>query len=179
MDSNYYSFWKWFSVGTGAKPGYRNLLSWHLIFHALAAYVFVAFFMPISIYVLAHSIFFSLAVIFSILLFSCSGNFYSLVQSKEIRKISKIVSGGVSEYLGYFQMVLLLVLTSLGSWALVGLDIFRNYETIIHPSTIEQVVAFFLFAFTLLALEECWCVYNITQHLIFCKNEIAEAEEKK
>jgi hypothetical protein len=117
------NFWRWLWSGTGGDPGWHRITGPVLAFDVLLALVMVALteakpsdisrivLIPISGAFIAFGV-------------AWSGNLQSLILSPEIGRLVEVSRGGLADYLFPFQLGLLLLFFTLGTWAVAALGAF-------------------------------------------------------
>lgn len=116
------TFWEWFFKGTGEAPGYARVANRWLIFH-FAVGAFLSWIVPLSPATIAEKVLIPLLGIFIGLTFSWAGNAHSLLQSKEVKRLSENRKGGISEYVFTFQLCILVLLLTVTCWVIPGASI--------------------------------------------------------
>jgi len=171
------NYWYWFIKGSGGKPGYQRIINWWIIFH-LATGLILFFLVPIHIEQAANKILLPLSSIFIVLSFVWAVSTQSLIQSKEVHKLSEYHAGGLTEYVFVYQTAILTVLTTLITWGLAGLGIFdARWPTACSPE-LYFLSKTILFAMLSIALRECWQVMLGTQVLLLVQREVKKHSKK-
>ena len=178
MDKKLFSYWHWFLVGSGAKPGYQRIVNWWLLLH-VAVGILLAYVVEVNLTTAANSVLLPLVGILVGLSFAWAGNAQALLQSREIEKLAEHHEGGFKEYVFVFQTAILAILVTLVLWALAGLRIFDLF----WPTPRRHYTYFFikavLFSFSSLTLRECWHVVLGAQWMLIVQREIRRSTQQE
>jgi hypothetical protein len=170
-------FWSWFFKGSGSKPGFRRLMNRWMIFHVLVGSS-LAYIVKVDISIAANTVLLPLVGILIGLCFAWAGNAQALLQSNELRKMSKYSKGGFAEYVYIYQTAILAILVTLVFWALAGFKIFDDT----WPTTIRRIPYLItksvLFTLSSLTLRECWHVVLGSQWMLLIQHSISQLDHK-
>lgn len=172
------TFWHWFIRGTGERPGILRFRDRWLLLHALVG-VFIAVALPITLKEAATTLLLPVAGIFIGLSFAWGGNAQALLQTSEIEDVSNFRDGGYEEYVFAFQAAILLILITLGTWAIAGLAIFDDVWPTKENSKLYGVIASLLFFLSSMTLRECWHVVLGAQSLLIMRFKIKHSKKKR
>jgi len=164
-------FWVWLLKGSGGRPGYRRLIDFWLLLHALIGIV-VATFVPVGLETAAKAVLLPLAGILVGLSFAWAGNAQALLQTSEIELLSKHHEGGLTEYVFAYQTAILAILVTLVLWGLAGLGCFDRAWPTASRLVAYLAVRWILFSFSSLALRECWHVVMSASWMLIVRREI-------
>ena len=172
------SFWKWFFLSTGRRPGYRKLLDRWLLVHVFVGAA-LAWLVPITLKDSANTVLLPLAGIFIGLSFAWGGNAQALLQTEEINKLADYHPGGFEEYIYTYQTAILVILVTLVIWGLAGLGLYdKTWPTSARPKTYFCVTSV-LFLFASMTLRECWHVVLGAQLMLIARRKIRRQSPKK
>lgn len=172
------TFWRWFFSGTGERSGILRFWDPWLILHALIG-VFLAVALPITLKEAATALLLPVAGIFIGLSFAWGGNAQALLQTSEIEDVSNFRDGGYEEYVFAFQAAILLILVTLGMWAIAGLAIFDDVWPTKENPKLYGVFASLLFFMSSMTLRECWHVVLGAQSLLIMRFKIKQSKKKR
>lgn len=178
MNKSLFSYWSWFFVGSGAKPGCRRLVNRWLLLH-LAVGVLLAYVVKVNLVAAANSVLLPLVGILVGLSFAWAGNAQAFMQSQEIDRLTEYHEGGFSEYVFVFQTAILAILVTLVLWALAGLQVFDLFWPTARRHCVYFFVKVLLFSFSSLTLRECWHVVLGAQWMLLAQREIRKKEREK
>jgi hypothetical protein len=177
--ANELSFWRWFFVGYGHRPGIVRFADRWLLLHGLGG-VTLAWLLPIQLREAANTVLLPLAGIFIGLSFAWAGNAQALMQTAEIEAMAERRAGGFREYAFTFQTAVLTILVTLGLWGTAGLGILDRPCFWSCSSLAYFFAKFFLFFSASLTLRECWHVVLGAQWLLLSQHRIKKhANESK
>lgn len=163
-----FSFWYWLFT-----KGIIKTLNWWLLLHIAIGSLF-ALFTPISIIKVASIVVIPLVGVLIGLSFSWIGNAMALLETIEIKIMVKHHEGGIKEYIFSYQFSILILLTCIILWSLIGL----RFDTLIifnnMPLFMKILGKIFIFSITSFAIRECWQVVLSTQWLLLSKSKIRE-----
>lgn len=172
------TFWRWFFRGTGEGPGVLRFWDRWLLPHALIG-VFLAVALPITLKEAATALLLPVAGIFIGLSFAWGGNAQALLQTSEIENASNFRAGGYEEYVFTFQAAILLILITLGMWAIAGLAIFDDVWPTKENYRVYGTIASILFFLSSMTLRECWHVVLGAQSLLIMRFKIKQSKKKR
>lgn len=172
------TFWYWFFKGTGEGPGVFRFCDRWLVLHAVVGLLF-AVALPITLKEAATALLLPVAGIFIGLSFAWGGNAQALLQTPEIEDVSRFRDGGYEEYVFAFQAAILLILVTLGMWAMAGLAIFDSVWPTKECPSVYGVTAFVLFFLSSMTLRECWHVVLGAQNLLIMRFKIKQSKKKR
>lgn len=155
-------FSRWLFVGRNSKPGILNLFSWPVLGYVAISW-YLANSKSIDFKDGARSVILPLLSIVIGLAFAWSGNVFALAQTPELSKLFDRAKGGIANHIGYYQLVITLVLMTTAFWGLVALGV-------IIPQ--GQALKFALFFFLSMSLYECWSVIDSVRYLLIYKHEL-------
>ena len=178
MNKSLFSYWSWFFVGSGAKPGYRRIVNWWLLLH-LAMGFLLAYVVKVNLVNAANSVLLPLVGILVGLSFAWAGNAQALMQSPEMGRLAEYHEGGFSEYVFVFQTAILAILVTLILWALAGLQVFDLFWPTAKRHYVYFSVEVVLFSFSSLTLRECWHVVLGAQWMLLAQRKIRKKEHEK
>jgi hypothetical protein len=178
MNKSLFSYWSWFFVGSGAKPGYRRLVNRWLLLH-LAVGVLLAYVVKVNLVTAANSVLLPLVGILVGLSFAWAGNAQALMQSQEIDRLTEYHAGGFREYVFVFQTTILAILVTLVLWALAGLQVFDLFWPTAERHYVYFSIKVVLFSFSSLTLRECWHVVLGAQWMLLAQREIRKKKREK
>lgn len=171
-----YNFWFWLIAPESARGGRKRWLNWLLVAHGLIGFAFASIFRG-NLPECARSVILPLAGVLVGLTFAWSATAIGIINSKEFRRIMVNSRTGVRGTANYYQLAILVALSSTVLWAIAGLG---PYET---PSwvalrTARAASATFLFAFTSFAITECWSAINLTRLTLLSYNLVQGVEDR-
>ena len=175
MEKDELSFWLWFLKGN--KPGYRRYFDLWLIVHLIVGIV-ISLYVNIGLTLIANAVLLPLASIFVGLSFAWAGNAQSLMQSEEIEKLSTFKTGGLKEYVFIYQSAILMIMTTLILWALVGIHTFDSLATMPNIFYVKFIAKMLLITLSSITIRECWQVIMGTQWLLLVRKQIRDKLEK-
>jgi hypothetical protein len=159
LPSTAFNFWNWL-----IKIGLFQFLDKWLIFHLIIGFLFQHF-LKMPLYELAWKLIIPFAAILVAIVFAWSGNISTLLQTKEMDLFRR--RNNFDTYINYifnFQLVALVNLTLIILWSLLGLDPFHGIKI---QYSIYAIGRTLVFAFTSLAVRECWTmILRLQLHLI-------------
>lgn len=168
------SFWKWFIVGSGARPGFRRLINRWLVIH-LGVGIAISIIIPIDLQSAASAVLLPLAGVLVGLSFAWAGNAQALLQTGEIEALSEHHPGGFVEYVYFYSLAILCILVTLSVWGLAGLKIFDGvWPTSSHTKTYFGI-KLLLFTLSSLTLRECWHIVLAAQWMLLTRREISRS----
>jgi hypothetical protein len=186
------NFWKWFFIGgdvdepaTGQgnelysknKAGIFAYIDIWLFLHIIIGCLLMLI-VPVKINDAAKSILLPLAGIFIGLTFAWGGNAVTLMQSEEINILADYKRGGLREYVFKFQAAIFVLLFTMVSWGLAGLDVFERFYSNSGPNILYRSIEVFLFFLVSLSIRDCWHVVMGAQAMILYKRKIRKAMDK-
>jgi hypothetical protein len=187
------NFWKWFFIGDIDKPqtdesidqmngkvapGIRAYLDGWLVFHIVVG-ILLMLAVPVKINEAAKSILLPLAGIFIGLTFAWGGNAVSLMQSKEIDMLADFRLGGLKQYVFKFQAAILVLLITIISWGLAGLNVFEFLYKKLQPNIIYNTIEACLYFLTSIALRDCWHVVMGAQSMVLLRSAMKKVLKKQ
>lgn len=172
------TFWHWFFRGVGEGAGVLRFWDRWLFLHVFVG-AFLAIALPVTLTKAATALLLPVAGIFIGLSFAWGGNAQALLQTSEIEDVSAFRAGGYEEYVFAFQAAILLILITLGMWALAGLAIFDCVWPTKDHSEMYAAISFMLFFLSSMTLRECWHVVLGAQSLLIMRFKIKQSKEKK
>jgi len=168
------SFWKWFIVGSGGRPGFRRLLNRWLILH-VGVGAALATGIPIDLQSASSAVLLPLAGVLVGLSFAWAGNAQALLQTGEIESLAEHHPGGFVEYVYFYSLAILCILLTLSAWGLAGLKIFDAvWPTSGHWKTYFGI-KLLLFTLSSLTLRECWHIVLAAQWMLLTRREILKS----
>lgn len=165
-------YWGWFLFGSGSEPGYKRLVNrWAYL--ALIVGGLVASAVDVPLDSCASAVFLPLAGVLVGLAFAWAGNAQALLQSDEIHEMADEHPGGFVEYVYTYQTSILSILVVLVLWGLAGMKVFDGQYGIagVYPAWYWLTKAS-LFAFSSIAIRECWQVVLGAQWMLISQKEI-------
>ena len=173
-----FSFWRWLAVGTGGRPGWRNLWNRWLIVHLAVGFI-LTLLVKGRTAAIAGSVLLPLTAVLVALSIAWAGNALSLLQSKEIKMLTSAHPDGVIGYAYTYQLAVLVLLTAIAGWGLAALQVFGvlfHYVSVNHSMqpAFQVILKFLLFFWSSLAVREAWGVMQFTHHLLLSGQEIRE-----
>lgn len=173
------SFWWWLVKGSGGHSGlWRLFLNRWVILHLVIG-VGLAFLVPVCLRQAASIVLIPLIGILIGLSFAWAGNAQALMQSSEIKELTKHHKGGFTEYVFIYQTAILVILVTLVVWALAGLSVFDDVWPTQGRRIWYFVVEAVIYALSSMTLRECWQVVLGTQVMLIVQTKIKEAKEKQ
>lgn len=163
-----FSFWYWFF-----KYGLKKFLNWWLVLHLVIA-TSLSFFIRIKIDEASILVIVPLAGILIGLSFAWVGNAMALLESEEVKKVIQQHEVGLKDYIFTYQLAILLILTSIISWALVGLKIQAHPYLAYIPTWLKHTFKIYLFFMVSISIRECWQIVMSTQWLLILKAKVKE-----
>ncbi len=178
MDTSKFSFWSWFLLGRDGRPGLLRLLNIWMLIH-IAIGVFLGLVVKSSLQLAGNTVLLPLTGILIGLSFAWAGNAQALLQTSEMRDVSKHRQGGLAEYVYAYQTAILVILVTIVSWGLAGLGIFDDqWPTTAHPKLYTGVKTI-LFGLASLTLRECWHVVLGTQWMLLTREELKKSRNSQ
>lgn len=172
------TFWFWFFRGTGGGAGVLRFCDRWLVLHVVVGVVIAAA-LPITLREAATALLLPVAGIFIGLSFAWGGNAQALLQTPEIEDVSNFRDGGYEEYVFAFQSAILLILITLGMWAIAGLAILDEIWPTKEYPNVYRVIAFVLFFLSSMTLRECWHVVLGAQNLLIMRFKIKQSNKNR
>lgn len=172
------SYWIWFLRGSGGRPGYRRLLNRWLFVH-LSVGLLLSLIVKVNLYTAANAVLLPLTGILIGLSFAWAGNAQALLQSDEIRKLSKHHEGGFVEYVFIYQTAILIILATLVLWAMAGLHVFDNLWPTQDRSEYYFAIKIILFSFSSMTIRECWHVVSGANWMLQSQMKIKNYKNQK
>ena len=164
-------------LGIKSRSGLQRLfINWWCIIHIVIG-VILTYNIEVSLHDAARTILLPLAGIFVGLSFAWAGNAQALLQKDEIQKISVYLPDEIETYVYTFQLAILVILVTLGSWGLAGLKLFSLQ--MFQAPCIKLLTEICLYFLASLTLRECWHVVLGSQILILTRYHVRKIESEK
>lgn len=159
------SFWVWFAVGTGGRPGWINLVQPWLIVDLVVG-LGLGFVADINVLDASRAVLFPLVSIFVAVSVAWAGNAHSLILSREIKSISLRHPGGFVEYVYPFQLGMLVILVTISLWAIaaIGIDVSLIPEDV--KKGIAKAYSIVLFFVVSLSVRVTWQTVCLVLNLL-------------
>lgn len=169
------NFWIWFLKGSGGEPGYKRIWNKWVYFH-ISVGIVLSIMISMDLKTAANSVLLPLVGILIGLSFAWAGNVQSLMQSKELDKLSEYHEGGFVEYIFIYQEAILIILLTIIVWAFAGLNV---YDSIFNNIRVFYfIMEIILYCLTSLTIRVCWHVILGTNLMLIFKRKISKLEEK-
>jgi len=168
-----FSFWFWFF-----KSGFKKIFDRWIILHIIIS-TLLTWILPVSMIQVSSIAIIPLVSILIGLSFAWVGNAMALLETTEIEQLAKNREGGLKEYLFSYQLSILILLTCIIAWSLIGLRIHEINIFSEVPKICKFLVKIMLFILSCLAIRECWQVVLSTQWLLLSKSKIRIIMKKK
>lgn len=165
------NFWRWFFIGLNHNSGISKFLDEWLIVQIIIS-ISLTELVTEPIEKIATTFLLPLAGIFTGLAFALSSNTQSLLESKEIERLSKEHKDGIENYLYTYQVGILTIFITLIGWGLASLKIFEKE----FFSELYLSIKFLLFLFAVISLRECWNILNYNHSMLHTKIIIRKLE---
>jgi hypothetical protein len=167
------SYWQRLAKGSGGRPGYRRILDKWLLLHIPVGIV-LSFLVSLDLQACANTVLLPLTGILIGLSFAWAGNAHALLQTEEMRKLSKYHEGGFVEYVFIYQTAILTILVTLVFWGFAGLGIYdQTWPTRCNPRLYFTAKSF-LFVLSSLTLRECWQAVSGAHWMLRIRKEIKD-----
>jgi hypothetical protein len=169
------SFWKWLWGNKETTPGYKHLLGLSQCLHLFIG-IILGFMVARPIDIIGCTVLLPFTAVLGGVSFALSGSTQSILQTEELYKITEKHDGGLPEYVFTYQLVILITLVTVISWAIAGLGIFEPLLAGHHPD-IYRFFKILLFTLTSLSIRECWSSTLFSQSLLIMRWKIIEAKK--
>lgn len=172
----YLSYWAWFFDKDDGCPGVKVLLNrWALV--SLIVGGALAYFVTKPVAEVSQQVLLPMIGVLVGLTFAWGGNAQALIQTEEIRLISKLEKGSTKYFVGYYQTAILLILISLASWMFASFDVRVSYgeRFLWVPNFLEAL----LYALTFMTFIECWAVVDSARKLLLARELLLDRGQSK
>jgi hypothetical protein len=165
------NYWYWLFRGSDGKPGIGRLHNWWLYGNVVIG-IALAYLVPLTLKECANAVLLPLAGIIIGLTFAWGGNAQALLQTSEIEDLAGYKKGGLAEYVFVFQTAILLLIVTLITWSIAGLNVFDGVWPIVPSSLSYKSIKLFCFLISGIALRDCWHVIDGTHMLLLYRSKI-------
>ncbi|KAF5028852.1 hypothetical protein DSECCO2_654730 [anaerobic digester metagenome] len=162
------NFWKWlFCNDGGRKAGIQAFVDRWLILHVFIG-LLASLFLDKCVVDSAKTIIIPFVGILTGITFAWSGNITALLTTAELDELSKYHQEGIAGYVFSVQRAILVILTTLILWVLVGLDVISNFFW-----------RFIVFSVSSIAIRESWGVIMFAQMLTIYRERVSRAIKER